>query len=50
MQIVKNGLVWFVYSLFKRVDFQRPYRVCGPFCSTLKFTRLVKKTNIDIGG
>ena len=50
MQIVKNGLVWLVHSLFKRVDFQRPDRVCSPFCSTLKFTRLVKITNIDIGG
>ena len=50
MQIVKNRFVRFVSRSFKRVDFQRPYRVCRSFCFTLKFTGLVKITNIDIGG
>ena len=41
VQIIHDRLVRLCYSVFKRVDFQRPDWICTPFCPTFKLSRLV---------
>ena len=49
-QIVDNWFIWFPYSFFDLVNFQRPDWICGPFRPTFKFTRLEQIPDIHARG